>query len=42
MKNPNPDRIYAVVASILGRRHNVKIEYTVTKIEGGKYEQHRN
>ena len=29
MKTPNPDRIYAVVASILERRYNVKIEYTV-------------
>lgn len=30
MKTPNPDRIYAVVASILERRYNVKIEYTLT------------
>lgn len=29
MKTPNPDRIYAVVASILERRYNVKIEYVV-------------
>ena len=26
MKTPNPERIYAVVASILERRYNVKIE----------------
>ena len=29
MKTPNPDRIYAVVASILERRYNVKITYTL-------------
>ena len=27
MKTPNPDRIYAAVASILERRYNVKITY---------------
>lgn len=27
---PNPDRVYAVIASILERRYGVKIEYTVT------------
>ena len=36
MKTPNPERVYAVIASILERRYNVKIEYTVVKIEGGK------
>ena len=34
MKTPNPDRVYAVLASILERRYNVKIEYTVKT--GGK------
>lgn len=29
MERPNPDRIFAVVASILERRHNVKIDYVV-------------
>lgn len=38
MKNPNPDRIYAVLASILERRYNVKIEYITTDIEGGNHE----
>lgn len=41
MKTPNPDRVYAVVASILERRYNVKIDYTVVKNEGGNYEQNR-
>ena len=27
MKTPNPERVYAVVAAILERRYNVKIEY---------------
>jgi hypothetical protein len=42
MKTPNPERIYAVVASILERRYSVKIEYTLSKIEGGNYEQNRD
>lgn len=29
MKTPNPDRVYAVIASILERRYNVKIEYVI-------------
>jgi hypothetical protein len=29
MNTPNPERIYAVVASILERRYNVNIEYTI-------------
>lgn len=29
MKTPNPDRVYAVIASILERRYNVKIEYAI-------------
>jgi hypothetical protein len=28
-KTPNPDRVYRVIATILERRHNVKIEYTI-------------
>ena len=31
MKTPNPERIYAVVASILERRYNVKIEYELKR-----------
>lgn len=27
---PNPERVYAVIASILERRYGVKIEYTIT------------
>lgn len=42
MKTPNPDRVYAVVASILERHYNVKIEYTIQKIEGGNYERDRD
>ena len=38
MKTPNPERIYAVVASILERRYSVKIEYTISNIEGGNHE----
>lgn len=38
MNSPNPDRIYAVVASILERRYNIKIEYTTTNTEGGNHE----
>lgn len=29
-KKPNPERIFAVVATIIQRRHDVKIEYTLT------------
>lgn len=32
-KTPNPDRIYAVIAKILERRHNVAINYTIIKKE---------
>ncbi len=28
-KTPSPERIFAVVASILERRYGVKIEYTI-------------
>lgn len=28
-KRPNPDRVYAVIATILQRRYDVKIEYIV-------------
>lgn len=41
-KTPNPDRVYAVISRILERRHGVKIEYTLSKIDGGTYEQHHN
>lgn len=34
MNKPNPDRIYAVVAAILERRHNIKIEYEISKVKG--------
>lgn len=42
MKTPNPERVYAVIASILERRYDVKIEYTISKFEGGNYEQNCN
>lgn len=29
-KTPNPDRIFAVINTILQRRYDVKIEYTIT------------
>lgn len=29
MKTPNPERVYAVIASILERRYNIKIDYEV-------------
>ena len=35
MNTPNPERIYAVIASILERRYNVQIEYTVTNEQRG-------
>jgi hypothetical protein len=41
-KTPNPDRVYAVISKILERRHGVTIEYTITKIDGGTYEQHHH
>ena len=28
-KRPNPDRVYAVITTILQRRYDVKIEYIV-------------
>lgn len=28
-KGPNPERIYEVIAAILQRRYDVKIEYTL-------------
>lgn len=40
-KRPNPDRVYAVIATILQRRYDVKIEYTIEK-QGGSYEQHHH
>lgn len=40
IKRPNPERVYAVIASILERRYDVKIEYTIEK-QGGHYEQNR-
>ena len=39
MNKPNPDRIYAVIAQILERRHGVKIEYALTSKED-MHEQH--
>ena len=42
MNTPNPERIYAVVASILERRYDVKIEYTISKNKGDTYEQNCN
>ncbi len=41
MNTPNPERVYAVIASILERRYNVKIEYTLLKKEGVSHEQNR-
>lgn len=38
MKKPNPERVYAVIASILERRYNVKIEYVLLP-KGAIYEQ---
>lgn len=41
MNTPNPDRVYAVLASILERRYNVKIDYeVVVKPKGEKHEHH--
>ena len=40
MNTPNPERVYAVIASILERRHNVKIEYELVP-KGDTYEQNR-
>lgn len=40
MKTPNPDRVYAVIASILERRYNVKIEYELVP-KGDTNEQNR-
>ena len=35
-KTPNPDRVYAVINTILQRRYGVKIEYTLQpKHQGG-------
>lgn len=28
-KKPNPERVYAVIAAILQRRYNVRIDYTI-------------
>lgn len=42
MKTPSPERIYAVVASILERRYSVKIEYEIVKAKGDIYEQNRS
>lgn len=37
MNTPNPDRVYAVLASILERRYNIKIDYeVVVKPKGEK------
>ena len=33
-KRPSPDRVYAVIATILQRRYDVKIEYIIEK-QGG-------
>ena len=30
MKTPNPNRVYAVLAQILERKHGVKINYQIT------------
>ena len=32
-KRPNPDRIYSTIVTILERRYNVRIEYTLTHQE---------
>lgn len=32
-KTPNPDRVFAVINTILQRRYDVQIEYTVLNIE---------
>ena len=38
---PNPDRVYAVIASILERRYEVKIDYVVSeKPKGVNHERH--
>lgn len=36
MKTPNPERIYAVIASILERRYDVKIDYVVLEKPKGE------
>ena len=33
-KRPSPDRVYAVIATILQRRYGVTIEYTIEKRGG--------
>lgn len=33
MKTPNPERIYAVIAAILERRYNVKIQYQLKGVQ---------
>lgn len=40
MNTPNPDRVYAVLASILERRYNIKLDYEVVKPKGEKHEHH--
>lgn len=42
MKTPNPERVYAVIASILERRYDVKIEYTIEPKQGGKNEHYHD
>ncbi len=34
-KRPNPERVYEVIATILERRYDVKIQY-ITEKQGGK------
>lgn len=42
MKSPNPERVYAVIVSILERRYNIKIDYeVVVKTKGENHEHHR-
>ena len=41
-KRPSADRIFAVINTILERRYDVKIEYTILHTEGGPHEQHHH
>ena len=41
-KRPSADRIFAVINTILERRYDVKIEYTILHTEGGQHDQHQD
>lgn len=41
-KRPNPERVYEVIATILERRYDVKIEYTIERLKGEPHEPHHH